>query len=174
MKANGKELIEFRPAEPQNSGQMEKDEYLTDGELDQLIAEIEAAPLLRAPSYLKTEVLEKFQKKEDINHRAGMRLKTWQIITVVAAALLFLVMPGDWKPENTGTFGFGVGAARQERIWQEKTAAEKSLQEKKQDRIRNSTDVVGEWMYTKNREVGAAIRSATDQLLPDFLEERSR
>lgn len=120
-----------------------KNEYLTDEELEQLIAETEETPLLQAPSYLKREVLEKIQKKEDIRHRNAMRLKNWQIITIVAAALLFLmVMPMQIQTRNVGM--------------------------PERNPVLSGQDTVGSWMYSKNREVGMAIRNMTDRLAPDF------
>ena len=118
-------------------------EYLNDEELEQLIDQTEQEPLLQAPSYLKREVLEKIQKKEDLRHRNAMRLKNWQIITIVAAALLFLmVMPMQVQPRSVG------------------------MPEKNQ--ILSGQDTVGSWMYARNQEVGTAIRNMTDRLVPNF------
>lgn len=147
-------------------------EYLNDEELEQLIDQTEQGPLLQAPSYLKREVLEKIQKKEDIRHRNAMRLKNWQIITIVAAALLFLmVMPMQIQPRSVGlpernpvlsglTLRNSGNSGEKEDVsgyGQEEKAAQSGSQ-----------DAVGSWMYARNREVGTAIRNMTDRLVPNF------
>ena len=49
----------------------EKESYLTDEELEQLIAQVEQEPLLQAPSYLKDEILHSLSEQDE-------KMKQWQ------------------------------------------------------------------------------------------------
>ena len=66
----------------------EKLPYLSEEELDLLIEETEKSAMISAPSFLKREVFGELRRRRTINQMNCVRMKTWQIVTVVAAAIL--------------------------------------------------------------------------------------
>lgn len=136
--------------------------YPNDEELDRLIADTEQNGMLTAPSFLKREVFREIRRRKNISQMNAARLKTWQIVTVVAAAILFLtVMPLEQRTSGQNAPGL-PGRILQETALpdREPAAQENAVKE------RGRQDVVGDWMYEKNLQVGAAVRAVTDQLLP--------
>ncbi len=141
--------------------------YLNDEELDRLIAQTEQSGMLAAPSFLKREVFQEIRRRKNISQMNAARLKTWQIVTVVAAAILFLtVMPLEQQVSGQNAPGI-LGSIRQESVLlnREPAAQENAAKEE------NRQDLVGDWMYEKNLQVGSAVRQITDQLVPKFMKK---
>lgn len=143
--------------------------YPNDEELDRLIADTERSGMLTAPSFLKREVIREIHRRKNVSQMNAVRLKTWQIVTVVAAAILFLtVMPLEQRTSGQSAPGI-PGNIRQESVFFNREPDAKADNAKEQKR----QDVVGDWMYEKNLQVGAAVRRATDHLLPAAINSRS-
>lgn len=142
--------------------------YLSDEELDRLIADTESAGMLTAPSFLKKEVFHEIQRRKNISQMNAVRLKTWQIVTVVAASILFMtVMPLEQQASVRDASGI-PGNIRQESVLLNQTTTVKDHawgEKAQQDRI-------GTWMYEKKHQVGTAVRMAADQLLPTAFSSR--
>lgn len=141
----------------------EKLPYLSEEELDLLIEETEKSTMITAPSFLKREVFGELRRRRTINQMNCIRMKTWQIVTVVAAAILLLtIMPFESRmtsgtPENGSRPGISD-------LWNR-------TEQNEVPKIRE--DRVGTWMYEKNLQVGTAVRSVTDQLLPAAINSRA-
>lgn len=141
----------------------EKLPYLSEEELDLLMEETEKSAMISTPSFLKREVFGELRRRRTINQMNCVRMKTWQIVTVVAAAILLLtVMP----LESRMTSGISEDGRRPEisDLWNRTEQNEAS--KRREDRV-------GTWMYEKNLQVGAAVRSVTDQLLPAAINSRA-
>lgn len=69
-------------------------EYLSDEELDQLVKEIEAEPLCRAPEYLKPMILNKAKAYDRSGYKlsAGTQLFIYSIKIMAAAAAAMIVI----------------------------------------------------------------------------------
>ena len=119
--------------------------------------------MISAPSFLKREVFGELRRRRTINQMNCVRMKTWQIVTVVAAAILLLtVMP----LESRMTSGISENGRRPEisDLWN---------RTEQNEAPKRRADRVGTWMYEKNLQVGAAVRSVTDQLLPAAINSRA-
>ena len=119
--------------------------------------------MISAPSFLKREVFGEIRRRRTINQMNCVRMKTWQIVTVVAAAILLLtVMP----LESRMTSGISENGRRPEisDLWNR--TEQNEAPKRREDRV-------GIWMYEKNLQVGAAVRSVTDQLLPAAINSRA-
>ena len=141
----------------------EKLPYLSEEELDLLMEETEKSAMISAPSFLKREVFGELRRRRTINQMNCIRMKTWQIVTVVAAAILLLtVMP----LESRMTSGAPENGRRPEisDLWNR--TEQNEAPKRREDRV-------GTWMYEKNLQVGAAVRSVTDQLLPVAINSRA-
>ena len=145
------------------SNSREKLPYLSEEELDLLMEETEKSAMISAPSFLKREIFGEIRRRRTINQMNCIRMKTWQIVTVVAAAILLLtVMPFESRmtsgtPENGSRPGISD-------LWNR--TEQKEAPKRREDRV-------GTWMYEKNLQVGAAVRSVTDQLLPAAINSRA-
>lgn len=145
------------------SNSREKLPYLSEEELDLLMEETEKNAMISAPSFLKREIFGEIRRRRTINQMNCIRMKTWQIVTVVAAAILLLtVMPFESRmtsgtPQNGSRPGISD-------LWNRTEQNEAS--KRREDRV-------GTWMYEKNLQVGAAVRSVTDQLLPAAINSRA-
>ncbi len=141
--------------------------YLSDEELDRLIEDTESTGMLTAPSFLKQEVFHEIRRRKNISQMNAVRLKTWQIVTVVAAAILFLtVMPMEQQASDRNASGL-LGNIRQESVLLNRDPAKQANAAKERER----QDLVGDWMYEKNLQVGSAVRRVTDQLVPKFVKK---
>ncbi len=140
----------------------EKLPYLSEEELDLLMEETEKRAMISAPSFLKREVFGELRRRRTINQMNCVRMKTWQIVTVVAAAILLTVMP----LESRMTSGISENGRRPEisDLWNR--TEQNEAPKRREDRV-------GTWMYEKNLQVGAAVRSVTDQLLPAAINSRA-
>ena len=146
-----------------DSNSREKLPYLSEEELDLLMEETEKSAMISAPSFLKREIFGEIRRRRTINQMNCIRMKTWQIVTVVAAAILLLtIMPF----ESRMTSGISEDGRRPEisDLWNRTEQNEAS--KRREDRV-------GTWMYEKNLQVGAAVRSVTDQLLPAAINSRA-
>lgn len=146
-----------------DSHQRDRLPYLSEEELDLLIEETEKSTMITAPSFLKREVFGEIRRRRTINQMNCVRMKTWQIVTVVAAAILLLtVMPFESRlisgaPENADRPGISVMWNRSE---------QEEAPKRREDRV-------GTWMYEKNLQVGATVRAVTNQLLPAAINSRA-
>lgn len=146
-----------------DSHQRDRLPYLSEEELDLLIEETEKSTMITAPSFLKREVFGEIRRRRTINQMNCVRMKNWQIVTVVAAAILLLtVMPFESRmisgaPENADRPGISVMWNRSE---------QEEAPKRREDRV-------GTWMCEKNLQVGATVRAVTNQLLPAAINSRA-
>lgn len=146
-----------------DSHQRDRLPYLSEEELDLLIEETEKSTMITAPSFLKREVFGEIRRRRTINQMNCIRMKNWQIVTVVAAAILLLtVMPFESRmisgtPGNADRPGISVMWNRSE---------QEEAPKRREDRV-------GNWMYEKNLQVGATVRAVTNQLLPAAINSRA-
>ena len=146
-----------------DSHQRDRLPYLSEEELDLLIEETEKSAMISAPSFLNREVFGELRRRRTINQMNCVRMKTWQIVTVVAAAILLLtVMP----LESRMTSGISENGRRPEISVMWNRMEQEKAPKRREDRV-------GTWMYEKNLQVGAAVRSVTDQLLPVAINSRA-
>ena len=66
-------------------------EYLSDEALEQLIAEVEAEPLMHPPKDFKNEILQKLRRKRKHRKDAQLFLYSIKVVAASAAALLILI-----------------------------------------------------------------------------------
>lgn len=72
-------------------------EYLSDDELEQLIAEVEAEPLLHPPREFQSEILQTIRQKRKRKKDAQLFFYSVKVIAASAAALLILItVPHDF------------------------------------------------------------------------------
>lgn len=74
---------------------MSKKEYMSDEELEQFIAEIEAEPLLHPPRELKNDILQTLHQKK--KHQKNMQLFLYgmKVAAATAAAIMILLSVPD-------------------------------------------------------------------------------
>lgn len=92
-----------------------KEEYMSEEELKQLIEEVEQSAMLRAPAYLKEQILKEIQNAElkqtpsvrqsiteyRKNIRKQLLVYELKVAGLVAAAILMLFLLPIWRPENS-------------------------------------------------------------------------
>lgn len=85
--------------------------YLSDEELERLIAMTEAEPMLRPPGAFKDDIIRQVRRKRKTAKNLKLFSYSMKVIAVTAAALgIMLIIPEDIRPENIRTedsIGYG-------------------------------------------------------------------
>lgn len=122
-------------------------EYLSDAELKELIADTENGKLLRTPSYLKPQIMKAARHTRNINQMNRIRMSAWQVMAACAAAVVLLAL---------------MPAADVQRKL-EKVSVEQQMEKK---------DAIGNKMYSASNRFGNDLNSFAQKLLPFQKEDK--
>lgn len=112
-------------------------EYLSDEALEQLIAEVEAQPLIHPPKGLKNEILQTIRQKRKHRKDAQLFLYSIKVVAASAAALVILLT----VPQN---------------IYSQEEAMQRNIA--KQVRIEESTRKVNEYFGMLNDKLNQLMK----------------
>ncbi|MBD5453220.1 MAG: hypothetical protein HDR30_02695 [Lachnospiraceae bacterium] len=84
---------------------IEKNRYLSEEELEKLIAMTEAEPLLHPPGEFKSEILGRIRRKRKYTKNLRLFSYSVKVFAATAAALtIMLIAPENIRPEDVGYF----------------------------------------------------------------------